>query len=148
MPGGERRTMNPDTGKVFEPEDFFVGALVKISKMPMRIIRADEYTLKYMETDPDTFPQSALHLIIEKISGLIQHEGSLPATMTPEDFRDTTAERTGVELSDQELITILRNCNAGETADISLETVFGYIRCPPQPPPPPLRPGAPIPPKQ
>merc|ERR1719482_134596 len=49
LPGGERRTNNPDTGKPFEPEEFYVGALVKICCMPMRIIRADEWSLKDME---------------------------------------------------------------------------------------------------
>ena len=45
---------------------------------------------------------------VQKLTGLLQYEGELPAMMSPEDFRDTTADATGVKLTDQELITVLR----------------------------------------
>merc|ERR1719486_586236 len=52
-------TVNPATGKNFRPSDFYVGCLVELSAMPFRIIRSDEYTLKYMENNPEDFPQSS-----------------------------------------------------------------------------------------
>jgi hypothetical protein len=145
LPGGERRQKNPATGKPFEPEEFFVGACLKISHMPMRIIRADEYSLKYMETDPVNYPQSALHLIVQRLTGLLQFEGELPAMMSPEDFRDTTADATGVKLTDQELITVLRSCCEAETADIHIAKLFEFIKDPPPPPKPTIKPGDPVP---
>merc|ERR1711959_156498 len=46
------------------------------------------------------------------------------AAMTPEDFRDFVAGAIGIVLSDQELITLLRNCSVPDTADID-----GADRC-------------------
>jgi hypothetical protein len=145
MPGGERRTINPDTGKPFEPDEFYVGALVKISHMPMRITRADEFSLKYMETDPVNYPQSSFAFVAEKIAGLIKFESELPPTISPEDFRDLVAQALGYPMTDQELITVLRNCNEPDTADIRSDKLFELIRCPPPVPPPALKPGDPVP---
>merc|ERR1712196_617972 len=61
-------TVNPATGKNFKPGDFFVGGEVTLSAMPFRIVRADEYTLKYMESNPDEFPQSSIGLLCETCS--------------------------------------------------------------------------------
>merc|ERR1712182_155590 len=65
-------TVNPATGKNFRPGDFFVGGLVSLSAMPFRIVRADEYTLKYMESNPDEFPQSSIGLLSLKLSPLAE----------------------------------------------------------------------------
>jgi len=145
LPGGERRTVNPDTGKPFEPEEFFVGALVKINYMPMRIIRADEFTLKYCETDPTTFPRSSFKYVAAKLEGLLQYEADLPPAMAPEDFRDLVEQTLGFSIEDQELITILRNCNVPDTAEIDKVKLMELIRNPPPPPPPALKPGDPMP---
>merc|ERR1719201_2851298 len=107
LPGGERRTINPDTGRPFEAHEFYVGALVKILCMPMRIIRADEWSLKFMETDPVTWPQSSMVQIAEKLKDVPSRAAKWPRALTPEDLRDEV-ENLGVELDDQELITVLR----------------------------------------
>jgi hypothetical protein len=145
LPGGERRTNNPDTGRPFEPEEFYVGALVKICCMPMRIIRADEWSLKHMETDPETFPQSAIHLIVPRLTKLLDFQDRLPAQMSVPEFEEAVAEQAGVQLTEQEVITVLRNCADPGTADVRLDALCELIRHPPKPPARTLRPGDPMP---
>merc|ERR1719359_2187645 len=93
LPGGERRTINPDTGRPFEIWEFYVGALLKILCMPMRIVRADEFTLKFMETDPKTFPMSSMKVVGEKICPLLDFASELPESLTPEELADVVQAR-------------------------------------------------------
>merc|ERR1712070_1363970 len=64
------RKKNPATGDWYTVQEFFVGAEVSISRMPMIITRADEYSLKYMEENPQQFPMSDSQLILQKISAI------------------------------------------------------------------------------
>jgi hypothetical protein len=116
--------INPKTGEKYRPGDFYVGAYVVVRSMLMRIVRADEYTLKYMATDPDEYPQSSVARVAQKIAGLSLGD---VASLGPEDFRDAVAGQLGVELTDQELITVLRACNVPDTAEIDLRALQGVI---------------------
>jgi hypothetical protein len=119
-------TTNPATGKNFSPSDFFVGAEVQVSAMPFRIMRADEYTLKYMESSPAEFPQSSIGLLSLKLAPLLSQEK--PAGfMSPEDFRDFVMARIGLELTDQELITVLRHACKQDTAEISISALYALM---------------------
>jgi len=113
-------TKDPRTGKPFRPGDFYVGAVVKISAMQMRIVRSDEYSLKYMEEHPDEYPQSSIALLSFKLAGLAERGADTPKTMSPEDFREYVSTKLEVDLTDQELITVLRSCAADDAAEIDL----------------------------
>merc|ERR1711881_692613 len=63
------RKRNPATGNWFVPGEFFVGATLTISSVPFFIYRADEYTLKFMESYPEVFPQADLPVIAGKLQG-------------------------------------------------------------------------------
>jgi len=120
------RTVDPNTGEPYSPGDFYVGAVVKISAMQLRVTRSDEYTLKYMEANMEMFPQSSIAIVAYKIAGLADSKVSW-ASMLPEDFRDYVTEKLGFELTDQELITVLRSCNVRDTAEINMEKLFEVI---------------------
>jgi hypothetical protein len=120
-------TVNPATGINFTPADFFVGAEVTISAMPMLIVRTDEYSLKFMEMNPSLYPASSFPLLCLKLSPLVS--AAAPADLlSPEDFRDFVAGSIGVVLSDQELITLLRNCSVPDTADIDVKALMEKIK--------------------
>jgi hypothetical protein len=119
-------TSNPAAGRNFLPSDFFVGAEVSLSAMPMLITRADEYTLKYMEANPSEFPQSSIGLLCLKLSPLLK--GSPPAPMAPEEFGAYVQKEIGIDLSEQELITLLRACSKPDTAEIVGSDLFDLIR--------------------
>jgi len=110
------RKKNPFTGAYYKSSDFFVGASVAISCMPMVVTRADEYSLKYMEENCQEFPMCNVHYIAHKIKA-IKGDAELQSTssMDPDSFRMLIEQKTGVDLTDQELITLLRRF--GEPSD-------------------------------
>merc|ERR1719159_1131410 len=120
-------TVNPATGKNFRPGDFYVGGRVELSAMPFRIIRADEYTLKYMESNPDQFPQSSIGLLCLKLSPLADQMDP-SASMEPEDFRDFVKEKIGIELTEMELVTLLRETCKPETTSIECGTLLQLMK--------------------
>lgn len=107
------RKRNPSTGEWFKPLDFYVGTTVVISAMPMYIIRADEYTLKYMESNPMQFPASDIVQILEKLAPLRDDAEFASAThFAPDDLREFVEMKLGLYLVDHELITLLRSFGA------------------------------------
>jgi hypothetical protein len=120
-------TVNPATGKNFRPGDFFVGGLVSLSAMPFRIVRADEYTLKYMESTPDEFPQSSIGLLSLKLSPLADQLDPSEG-MAPEDFRDFVKEKIGIELTEMELVTLLRETCDPATARVEFGKLLDAIK--------------------
>merc|ERR1711907_524406 len=110
------RKRNPYTGEWYKPQDLFVGASVSISCMPMVITRADEYTLKYLEENKNQFPMSNVEYILSRIASIKEDEEcKAVGSLDPDTFREVIAEKTGVSLEDQELITLLRKF--GEPSD-------------------------------
>jgi len=93
----------------------------------MLIVRTDEYSLKFMEMNPSLFPQSSFGLMCLKLSPLLDG-GCSAAAMTPEDFRDFVAGAIGIMLTDQELITLLRNCSVADTADIDVAALMDHLK--------------------
>merc|ERR550537_1735498 len=81
------KVVNENTGKFFVLEDLFCGNVVKISSMPMLIMRADEYALKYMEQHPEVWPLSDIRQIRKKLEGF--GWDAAPALMAPDHFRDS-----------------------------------------------------------
>jgi len=120
---------NPATGKYWEPKDFFVGASVSISCMPMVVTRADEYTLKYMEENYEQFPMCDVQYILSKIAAIKGDEELQGAgSCDPDTFRAVVEQKTGVSLVDQEIITLLRSF--GEPNDeplIGMEALMAAI---------------------
>jgi hypothetical protein len=124
----ERGTIvNPATGANFNPADFYVGASPALSSMPFRIVRADEYTLKYMESNPDKFPQSSMSLLALKLAPLAGYMEPM-TTMAPEDFRSFVKEKIGIDITEQETVTILRSTCNGETPEIQFSTLLDMIK--------------------
>merc|ERR1719486_1063743 len=129
----ERRiTVNPATGANYKPADFFVGAEVSLSAMPFRIVRADEYTLKYMESNPAEFPQSSASLLALKLSPLAADLG-LQKSLAPEDFQAFVKEKIGIDLTEQELVTLLRECSEEGSVAIDFSKLLDMMNAPPSP---------------
>jgi len=123
------RKKNPYTDHWYKCQDFFVGASVSISCMPMVITRADEYTLKYMEENSGQFPMCDMQYILSKIADIKgDQEMQAARSVDPDTFREVIEQKTGVGLVDQELITLLRNF--GEPEDeprIKLDALMAAI---------------------
>lgn len=119
---------NPATGEFFKPADFFVGADVQINGCPFALSKADEYTLKYMEDNPQVFGKAGIAEVAAKISGL----KAVPEFMSvekikPDDLRALVSTKLGFVLEDQELISILRACAEKGTSDIATPALAKYF---------------------
>jgi EF-hand domain-containing protein 1 len=62
-----KKQTNPTTGKYYTEKDFVLGATVFLAGFKFMLVKADEYTEKYMEDNSETFPQASLVAIIEKM---------------------------------------------------------------------------------
>lgn len=109
------KRMNPFTKDYFKPIDFFTGSLIRVSGQTFRILRPDEYTLKYMEQHPADFPYSDLTQILAKISpdALAGKE-----IITPDELLTTT------DLNDQEVITLLRSHGTPGSVEIPVASLM------------------------
>lgn len=62
-----KKHKNPVTTTYYAEKDFLIGRTVFLGGFKFQLISADEYTEKYMEDNPDCFPESSMLAIIEKI---------------------------------------------------------------------------------
>ena len=62
-----KKQTNPTSGKYYSEKDFVLGATVFLAGFKFMLVKADEYTEKYMEDNEGTFPQASLVAIIEKM---------------------------------------------------------------------------------
>merc|ERR1711871_53068 len=57
---------NAATGGWLMPSDFYVGTTVKINGTPFHILKADEYTLTYMVSNPEMFQKAGIGSIVSR----------------------------------------------------------------------------------
>ena len=50
-----------------ELRDFLLGHTIFLGGFKFQLLKADEYTEKYMEDNPDIFPQASLNAVVAKI---------------------------------------------------------------------------------
>ena len=62
-----KKQTNPTSGKYYQEKDFVLGATVFLAGFKFMLVKADEYTEKYMEDNSHAFPQASMDAIIEKI---------------------------------------------------------------------------------
>lgn len=101
---------NPVTNRPIQINELFVGSKVCISAMPFLVVRADEFTLKYMEKSPATWPMSSIQQLAQKLQAV--DYSKLPDLLGPDRFRAAIKEQVGVDLLDAEIVTMLRYCCA------------------------------------
>jgi len=103
-------------GEWYTPQDFFVGAVVKISGTDFKLVRADEYSAKYMEQNGDEFPKSNAKLVLHNIAPLVR---SLQAQglrkVNPENFlARLNKDKTEPQFTEQEVVTLVRHIFSNE----------------------------------
>jgi len=109
---------NPETDQNFVASDFYVGQKVVINKFPFEVIGTDERSLSFMEANSSTFNKSNINAAVAKIqamllsarTGLAQAFRDADSAKLPLDVANLTTAfaSLGLEVSQQELITVLR----------------------------------------
>ena len=94
----------PDSGEYYTAVDLYVGATVYISAHRFEVVRADEFTLNFMEAHPDEFAFANVGLISTKI---------------PSSMRGiVSADALAAVLVDHEIITLLRATRGSDAVDL------------------------------
>jgi hypothetical protein len=55
-----KKHKNPVSGRYFTEKDFVLGRAIKIGGWSFQLVSADEYTEKFMEDNPDLYPEADL----------------------------------------------------------------------------------------
>ncbi|XP_036921627.1 EF-hand domain-containing family member C2 [Sturnira hondurensis] len=108
-----------------QPEELYIGAKVNLNGYIFILLNADEYTLKFMEDNPDRYPFSNLELALQKLkdekskSTEIKQvfraaDYNLTKTVDYNTFREILMNITVGKLTDQELVTIVRHYGVPE----------------------------------
>lgn len=106
------RKHNPVTGTWFVPDDFHVGAIIEINSVPFKLVAADVATHKTMEAECGQeyeFVASNIKAICAKIHGIFDDLES-GAFYSADDIKDLARDKLGEEMTDHELITLVRQC--------------------------------------
>ena len=72
-----KKHKSPITSTYYTEKDFLIGRTVFLGGFKFQLCSADEYTEKYMEDNPDQFPEASMDKIILKIKKLSKNYGSL-----------------------------------------------------------------------
>jgi EF-hand domain-containing protein 1 len=62
-----KKHKNPVTSGDYIERDFLIGRTVFLGGFRFQLVSGDEYTEKYMEDNPDVFPESSVECVINKI---------------------------------------------------------------------------------
>lgn len=62
-----KKHRNPISTSYYVERDFLLGHTIFLGGFKFQLLKADEYTEKYMEDNPDIFPQASLNTVVAKI---------------------------------------------------------------------------------
>lgn len=62
-----KKQTNPVTGRYYSERDFVLGSTVFLVGFKFMLVKADEYTEKYMEDNPEIFPAASIDAILLKM---------------------------------------------------------------------------------
>ncbi len=69
-----KKHKNEVSGQYYQQKDFLIGKTIYLNSYRFQIVEADEYTEKYMEDNPEFFPQATLTYVTNKIKeGAVRH---------------------------------------------------------------------------
>jgi len=129
------KTRNGETGEWFKPDDFYVGALLKINGFKFRALEADEYTLNLMENEGETFTRSNLSAVLRMIADSLWDKNFSKTTtfrdidedhdryIDPDEF-SKLCEKMGWVLDTHQKLTLFRKFDTDNSGRITFPEFF------------------------
>uniref|UniRef100_A0A8C6RAF5 EF-hand domain-containing family member C2 n=1 Tax=Nannospalax galili TaxID=1026970 RepID=A0A8C6RAF5_NANGA len=125
-PGQE--VFKSELSEYIKAEELYIGTTVNINGYLFLVLNADEYTLKYMESNTDKFPYSNFDLAIQKLKQEQSRSTEIKQMFSAADcyhtkvmpyntFRDILMSITLGKLIEQEFITIARHYQVPEIVE-------------------------------
>ena len=62
-----KKHQNPVNKDYYIEKDFLIGRTIFLGGFKFQLLKADEYTEKYMEDNPDLFPEASIENVLRKI---------------------------------------------------------------------------------
>lgn len=121
--------LNQMTGKLFRPQDFYPGAVVKVYNREFEIVDMDEYTRNYIEGGVQGSKYD-LQAVLEKLrEGMRQQyplardifrkfDGDSDGVITASEFKQLL-EKYGFQLSDEEIFILMKHFDSRQDGQIS-----------------------------
>jgi len=124
------RMKKPESHEYYCQADFYTGAVLKFNKFSFVVYQADEYSLSYMESDPDAHPMSNVGYICDQLAPVLKekrdvlHAGFSGADagasgMVSYEVMQDVMVGNDMELNDQVLITLLRRFDLNKDGNIN-----------------------------
>ena len=123
------RVKKPNSHEYYTQADFYTGARIEFNKFGFLLYKADEYSLSFMESDPDSHPMSDINYIAEQLGPVLSEKkaglaGAFAAVdaagtgfVTYDALQDILSEND-MELNDQVLITLMRRFDYNKDGNI------------------------------
>jgi len=124
------RLKKPNSHEYYCQADFFTGAQLVFNKFTFIVYQADEYSLSYMESDPDSHPMSNVGYINDQLAPVLKDKRDVLAagfaaadtdgvgTVSYDVMQDVLMSND-MELNDQVLITLLRRFDLNKDGNIA-----------------------------
>jgi hypothetical protein len=124
------RVKKPQSHEYYNQADFYTGAQIEFNKFPFVLYQADEYSLSYMESDPDSHPMSDTGYIAEQLAPVVKEKRAAlmekfiaadsggTGMVSYEVLQDALAAND-MELNDQVLITLMRRFDLNKDGNIA-----------------------------
>jgi hypothetical protein len=134
------RIKKPSSHEYYNQSDFYTGAVLEFNKFRFVLYQADEYSLSYMESDPESHPMSDIKYISEQLGPVMKEKaaslGELFAKADPaaaglisyETFQDALSE-CDMDLNDQVLITLMRRFDMNKDGNIKYDDMMSLAAC-------------------
>ena len=94
-----------------------MGNMVTVASVGFTLLRPDEYTLNYMESNPKEYPQSDPAKCAAKLKAYLVAEGKATSGVV---YSPDSIQSWGC-LTDQEIITLVRKFGTAESPDINMD---------------------------
>ena len=124
------RIKKPQSHEYYCQADFYTGCVLEFHCWKFVVYQADEYTLSYMESDPDSHPMSDMGYIASQLMPVMAEKKEvLSAAFAAADPNSTgyvsyevmqeVLMKCDMELNDQVLISLMRRYDLGKDGNIN-----------------------------
>jgi hypothetical protein len=124
------RIKKPASHEYYCQGDLYTGAVIEFNRWKLVVYQADEYTLSYMESDPESHPMSDMAYIAEQLGPVLREKKHMiQAELAQADPHGTGAvsyetlqqvlTAADMELNDQVLITLMRRFDLNRDGNVA-----------------------------
>jgi len=125
------RVKKPNSHEYYTQADLYTGGTLELNKFQFVLYQADEYSLSYMESDPESHPMSDVAYIQEQLAPVLmekkdklmkafKEQETKSGFVSYETLQDVLSEND-MELNDQVLITLMRRYDLSKDGNIAYE---------------------------